>query len=145
MGKDKKSLKEEIYEDAIHFVSEDEAEELAKEHPVMLEAIEIVKAPEKNHEEKEYIVFFIMVDDYGDYEQRLWEIKVGRTSTYEFVKSIIEDIDIHNSKVLVEDMTLQDAGSVYEFCKYMQNFYNDGFDVEDYNQVYPGETEGSEL
>ena len=41
---------------------------------------------------------------------------------------MIECLDIHESKVLVETVPYEDAKSVYEFIKLMESFYNDGFD-----------------
>lgn len=84
-------------------------------------------------EERKYLILYFGTDpDNGD-EIKSFEIITGRTATYEFIKNMIDSIDIHESKVMTtHDMTYDEAGSVYLFMKAMQQFFVDGFDIADY-------------
>ena len=90
-----------------------------------------VKDPEK----KEYLILLVGLrgkeEEFKDYE-----FVIGRTATYELIKTLIEDIDIDESYVLVEGVTLEERISVYKFMKHMHMhfFQDDLFDIEKYNQ-----------
>lgn len=90
----------------------------------------------KNPEERLYLIYYYADDpdnNRGEKIKSFEEIK-GRTKIYEFIKNMIEYIDIHESKVLVETLTLNDAVSVYDFMKVISQYYeSDTFDIEDYN------------
>lgn len=87
-----------------------------------------INHPKKTPEEKQYLLCIAGKDGADDE----WEIITGRTATYERIKESIEYIDFELSFVLVETLTLSDRKSIYAFMKYVQDFYNDGFDIEDY-------------
>lgn len=64
-----------------------------------------------------------------------WEIVEGRESTYEYIKTKLrsEDINMDDSFVLVETLTLNKRKSLYAFMKHMENYFEDPeFDIEDY-------------
>lgn len=64
-----------------------------------------------------------------------WEIIEGRESTYEYVKDKLktEDINMDDSFVMVENLTLNNRKSIYAFMKHMENYFEDPeFDIEDY-------------
>lgn len=98
------------------------------------------KKVEKTNEEKLYIVLYIeIVDD--EYIKKFEEC-IGRTATYEFIKSIAEYIDIHESKILLEGVNILEAATVYEFMIYVKNMYKDDeFNIEDYNEMVDDDNE----
>ena len=59
-----------------------------------------------------------------------WIICNGRTEAYESIKDVIEIIDIETSFILVENLPLSKRISVYKFMKFVQDSYNDGFDID---------------
>ena len=91
----------------------------------------------KSHEEKQYLICIAAKP--GDYD--LWEIVIGRTNAYEFIKDNIDIIDFDRSFILVEDCNLNQRKSIYAFVKYVQDLYNDGFDIEEYIKGDWSETE----
>ncbi len=87
----------------------------------------------KDPEEKMYLVLYIGKDEDGK-DIKSYEDLQGRTATYNFIKGMIDYIDIYESRVLVETVTLVDALNVYEFMKQVSKYINDtSFDIEDYN------------
>ena len=97
------------------------------------EAIAIVN--KQDPEKKKYLVLYYGSD--GHEEEKGWEIITGRTEAYNFIKNRAEILDIHNSIVVAGTVTLLEAlesgMNVYEFMKHMRQYFNDGFDIEDYN------------
>lgn len=83
--------------------------------------------PRKDHEEKRYLICIEETDG-----QRDWCIVIGRTAAYNHIKDTIDTINFEESFVLVETLKLADRKSLYSFMKYAQDFYEDGFDVDDY-------------
>lgn len=83
---------------------------------------------------REYLILYYATIDKGE-EEKSFEIVTGREAAYEFIKTMVECIDIHKSKVLVDTVSYNKAATVYEFMKYIgdKNFFNDTFDIEDYN------------
>jgi hypothetical protein len=61
-----------------------------------------------------------------------WHIVSGRTEAREVIINAIDYIDFEESFVLVETCTLNDRKSIYTFMKYIEQFFNDGFDIDDY-------------
>ena len=61
----------------------------------------------------------------------------GRTNARNFIKDRIEYMDIHDSIVVAGTVTLIQAleanMTVYEFMKQINKFFDDSFDIEDYN------------
>ena len=84
----------------------------------------------KDPEEKQYLICIASIPG-SEYEDE-WTIVTGRRAAYEKIVESIEYIDLENSFILVETCTLKDRKSIYTFMKYMENFYNEGFDIEDY-------------
>lgn len=85
------------------------------------------KIPEKDHEEKTYLV--CIIEENGD---NYWELLTGRTDAYEFCKSCVGAIDFSRSFILVDGVKLENRKLIYDFLKYAQNFYDDNFEVDDY-------------
>ena len=83
-------------------------------------------------EEREYLVLLSFYEG----EQNTYQGIVGRQNTFDYLKSIIEAIDIGSSMVLAETVAFKDSITVYDFMKrcieddMVQN--NDGFDIEEY-------------
>lgn len=90
-------------------------------------------ADTKSPEEKEYIL--LLYTENGDAPGPWWEICTGRTEAYERIKQYIELLEIHDSYVLVEGLPSERRITVYQFMRHIQDkeFYNDSFDIEDYN------------
>ena len=85
--------------------------------------------PTEDPEKRIYVLLLFV----GNNSEQDFEIKEGRTEAYEYLKGMIEEIDIEESKVLVDGVKYQDAASVHEFMTHMKNFFNDSFDIEDYS------------
>lgn|SRR5574344_1137962 len=86
---------------------------------------ETKKPIEKSPELKKYLLLIYAT---GDDEDRTFQIITGRSEAREYLISNLSDINILNSLVVVEDVTLEDSISVLEFLKYIQAFYDDDFD-----------------
>ena len=84
----------------------------------------------KSHEEKQYLICIAATPGSGDYD--IWDIVIGRTNAYEFIKDNIDMIDFERSFILVENCNLNQRKSIYAFVKYIQDLYNDGFDIDEY-------------
>ena len=102
--------------------------ELVKPEPEV-QPIKLLSNPIKDAEEKEYLICFSYED-----EDTMWHICKGRTETYEYIIDILQNSDcyINDSFVLVEGAKLEERVSLYSFMKYCKNFYNDGFDIDEY-------------
>jgi len=86
---------------------------------------------EKTPSNMDYLILYIGEMD-GE-EVKSFEIIEGREKAYEFIKSILEFIDIEESKVISEIMTLEEAGSVKDFMISMREYFpNDTFDTSEY-------------
>ena len=114
---------------------------------IIKEGLEYLDKGKKGPEDKTYLVLY--VDQHTNEEDyKYFEFYKGRTRTYESIKLEIEaGIDIHDSLVIVETITLAQAlsedkpksrMSVYNFMKHMQEsgYFDDTFDIEDYNNGY---------
>ena len=86
----------------------------------------------KTPEEKEYLLLLTYIADY-DTEGIELRILIGRTEARKYIINVIPDLDIFESYVLVEGVKPSSIVTVYEFMKHMENYFNDGFDIEDYN------------
>lgn len=85
---------------------------------------------------KTYIVLYIGTDEEGK-DLRSFEIIEGRKETFDFIKGMIEYLDIHESKVLTDNVSYKDAASIYDFMKYVSSLLEgESFDIEDYNYGY---------
>ena len=83
---------------------------------------------QKNPEEKVYLLCIAGKDGGPD----SWEIITGRTELYETIKNSIEFIDLEKSFTLVETAKLENRKSIVAVMKYLEQFYEDSFDIEDY-------------
>ena len=88
------------------------------------------EANKKTPEDKQYLICISALP--GSEVDDEWVIVTGRRAVYDKIVESIEYIDLRYSFVLVETCTLADRKSVYTFMKHMENFYNEGFDIEDY-------------
>lgn len=94
--------------------------------------VEEIKKPTK----KTYIVLYIGTDEEGK-DLRSFEVIEGRKETFDFIKGMVEYLDIHESKVLTDNVAYKDAASIYEFMKYVSSLLEgESFDIEDYNYGY---------
>ena len=93
------------------------------------EMVKVVDNTKKHPEERQYLICIRVNDPHSnDY----WDILIGRTAAYEYIKENIDEIDMEHSFVLVESVSLAERKSIYAFMKYAGEFYSDGFDIEDY-------------
>ena len=97
----------------------------------------------QNFEAKDYLVCINL--DWIETEP-VWSICHGRTETYEYIKDNIMcahgyagggshgEIYLSTTEafVLVDGLPLKDRKSIYAFMKYVQQFYDDGFNIDDY-------------
>ena len=83
---------------------------------------------QKDPEEKVYLLCIAGKDGGSD----SWEIITGRTELYETIKNSIEFIDLEKSFALVETAKLENRKSIVAVMKYLEQFYEDSFDIEDY-------------
>lgn len=114
----------------IVIMGENEKQEEIKR--IQREMAEDPAAPLSIHpEEKEYLLLY--TGEYEGEEIKSYEFIKGRTNIYEFIKNMIECIDIHESLVLSESVKISDAISVYKFMKTFEEYFKDSFDIEDYN------------
>ena len=84
----------------------------------------------KSPEEKQYLICIAAKAGSGDYD--LWDILTGRTEAYEFIKTNIYMIDFERSFILVEGCKFEERKSIYAFTKYVQDMYQDDFDIDEY-------------
>lgn len=81
--------------------------------------------------EKTYIILYYI--DIDDKEENSFEIIKGRKETYEFIKGMVECIDLTRSKILTDTVTYKDAISVYEFMSFASSELDDlNFHIDDY-------------
>lgn len=84
----------------------------------------------KGPEEKQYLICIKALQGSGLEDE--WEICEGRSEAREYIKTCVDYIDFERSFVLVESCVLADRKSIYTFMKHIEQFYNDGFDIDDY-------------
>ena len=96
----------------------------------MKEMVKVVDNAKKHPEERQYLI--CIRAKIGSGAQDTWDIIIGRTDAYEYIKTNINDIDLDHSFVLVETVSLAERKSIYAFMKYAGDFYSDNFDIEDY-------------
>lgn len=96
----------------------------------MKEMVKVVDNTKKHPEERQYLICIRAKEGSGS--QDSWDFVIGRTEAYEYIKSVIDDIDMDHSFILVDSVTLAERKSIYAFMKYAGEFYSDGFDIEDY-------------
>lgn len=113
-------------QDPFKFVTDEQAkQEIERLQNLPEDATELGKSPEV----KEYLVLYEYIED----KTTEFTFITGRTQTYEFLKSIIDKIDLDNSYVIVESVKISDRITVYEFLKMCKDrqLFNDDFDVDE--------------
>ena len=101
-----------------------------------IEKGELFVPAKETPKKKTYIVLYIGTDEDGK-DIKSFEVIEGRKETFDFIKGIVEYIDIHESKVLTDNVSYSDAASIYDFMKYVSSIIEeDSFDIEDYNYGY---------
>lgn len=107
----------------------------------------------KGPEEKIYIILYKLNSDEDDeiYTQ-IFSICKGRTEAYYDIKEKLEsglEVDVHVSKIITETKQTETATadkkyyllpydeciSIYSFCKSVQEYYSDEFDIEEFNNT----------
>lgn len=95
----------------------------------LVEMCKIVE-DKKSYEERQYLICYKAKKD-ADITDG-WDIVIGRTNAYEYIKDIIDDIDLEYSFILVETLSLKDRKSIYAFMKHVSSLIYDQFDIDDY-------------
>ena len=100
--------------------------------------------------------YLILIDaqekDNDEISFRDWQVITGRQEAYDYIKGMIENeyisVDIHTSKIIVSTVKIEEGISIYYFMKSMKENEKvidyTSFDIEDYNDYDPEETEGAE-
>lgn len=96
----------------------------------MKEMVKVVDNTKKHPEDRQYLICIRTKVDSGT--EDFWDIVIGRTEAYEYIKSNIDLIDLERSFILVETLPLDKRQSIYAFMKHVEEFYSDNFDIEDY-------------
>lgn len=87
------------------------------------------KILKKDPEDKLYL---ICITGKNNGDEDFWELVHGRTEAYELIKDNAQFINFESSFILVESAKLMDRKSIISFMKYVEQFYNDSFDINDY-------------
>ena len=85
---------------------------------------------------KVYMLVLYYIDGTDD---TVVEFVTGQKNVRRLIINVIDQIDIHSSFVLVDNIPfgVEDGKpSVYQFMTWIKDSYNDGFDIEEYNQIY---------
>lgn len=93
----------------------------------------VFEEKKKSPEEKMYLVLVVFNSNGSDVNECYFDFITGRTEVRSYIVCNIDELDIHESKILVEGVILENMISVYEFMKHVEIHFNDGFDIEDYN------------
>ena len=81
--------------------------------------------------------YLVLLEYYNEELQNTYQGFVGRQNVFDYIKSIVEDIDLDKSLILTETVQYKDAINIYDFMKEciisgsVKN--DDGFDIDDYN------------
>lgn len=106
----------------------------------LINPIEIVDKKSKFDPEVQiYIVLYVGNDDNSDIKS--FDVIKGRVSVYEHIKNLVDYIDCVQSKVIANGVDFDEAFSVYYFMKVMKQYFDDGFDIEDYVDGNSGDDE----
>ena len=122
-------MEEKLINPIIHVDLEEDKKEENKEELIKPYTIEEKKGPE----DKIYLLLYCFISEAG--ESRTFEFIKGRTETRNRIIADLEvgDVDIHKSRVLVEGAPLEDSITLYSFMKHIETYFEDSFDIEDYN------------
>lgn len=80
-------------------------------------------------ENKQYLLLLYFKDD-----TKTFEVITGRTETYNYIKNTIFDYDLDKCQILVEGQKLETCKTVRAFMKHMENYFDDGFNIDDYDE-----------
>ena len=85
-------------------------------------------------DKREYLV---LLSYYDESISNTYQGIVGRQNVFDYIKSIVEEINIQESLILAETVEFKNAINIYDFMKecILNNAVknDDGFDIEDYN------------
>lgn len=84
--------------------------------------------------EKEYLILIVGTDENGD-EFKDFEFISGRDNAYFYIKGLVENIDLYESKIIAANDIVNNAKPVVKFMKYCidEGLIEDpGFDITDY-------------
>lgn len=101
---------------------------------VMIKPYKEITAPE----DKAYLILLVVGED----DEQVFQGVIGRQEAFEYIKQMVEIIDLDESKILSETTTFSEAISVYDFMKncivkdVVEN--PDGFDIDEY-RIYFGD------
>lgn len=85
-------------------------------------------------ESRMYLVLIVGTDENGE-EFKDWQFIVGRKTAYDYIKSMVENIDLIESRIVVESETISETKTVLQFMKYVLDtglIEDPGFDIMDY-------------
>ena len=102
--------------------------------------------------EKTYLVLIDATDIESEEQYQEWRFIEGRQKAYDYIKGRIENhyitVDVHKSLIIVNSVKINEGISVYSFMKVMKETEKvidyTSFDIEDYNDYDPEESEGAE-
>lgn len=100
--------------------------------------------------EKKYLVLIEATDIESEEQYQEWRFIEGRQNAYDYIKRRIENhylsVDVHKSLIIVDSVKINEGISIYSFMKVMKESEKvidyTSFDIEDYNDYDPEETEG---
>jgi hypothetical protein len=89
---------------------------------------------ENDPEQKNYLILIVGTDEnHNDFKD--WEFITGRRAAYDYIKGMAENIDLFESKIVVETAAVSTAKTVLEFMRYVLDnglIEDPGFDIMDY-------------
>lgn len=92
--------------------------------------VKMASVVKQNPDNKVYLI--CLRTNEGD----MWDIVEGRYEAWEYIKDkcIYHGVNVEESFILVDSLTLPKRKSVYDFMKYTETLLEDteGFDIEDY-------------
>lgn len=83
---------------------------------------------------KRYLILIVGTDEDGD-DFRDFEFVTGRTAAYNYIKNLVEVIDLVDSKIVVDSEKIEDMKPVLRFMKYVLDtglIIDPGFDIMDH-------------
>lgn len=119
-------MKQQELTSPINFIGKDDNNKLV--NPIQF-------VDKEDPEKRMYLVLYEGTDEEGN-DLKSYEYIEGRTATFNFIKNMIDYIDICDSKVIAQNVKLIDAITVYQFMKHIQEneLVKDigSFDIDEY-------------
>ena len=81
----------------------------------------------KDPENKLYLVCITRLDNSQE-----WDLIIGRSRVYEYIKDAIDDINFDKSFVLSDGMTLDKRKSIPNYMTVVSKYMGEEFDIEEY-------------